>query len=70
VVSFTPQPLYPQGKRPWYPLHRRLGEPQSQSGPGGEEKNSLQKNRIALANKWMDSHIEPFDMACISRYVS
>jgi hypothetical protein len=25
---------------PWYPLARRLGGPQSQSGRGGEEKNS------------------------------
>jgi hypothetical protein len=25
VVSFTPLPLYPQGKSPWYPLDRRLG---------------------------------------------
>jgi hypothetical protein len=25
VVSFTPQPLYPQGKSPLYPLVRRLG---------------------------------------------
>jgi hypothetical protein len=30
----------PQGKSPWYPLDRRLGEPQSRSGRGGEEKNS------------------------------
>jgi len=22
VVSFTPQPLYPQGRSPWYPLDR------------------------------------------------
>jgi len=29
VVSFTPRPLYPQGKSPWYPLDRRLGDPQS-----------------------------------------
>jgi hypothetical protein len=28
VVSFTPRPLYPQGKSPWYPLDRRLGGPQ------------------------------------------
>jgi len=35
-----PQPLYPQGKSPWYPLDRRLGGPQSCSGHGGEEKNS------------------------------
>jgi hypothetical protein len=25
VVSFTPRPLYPQGKSPWYPLDTRLG---------------------------------------------
>jgi hypothetical protein len=30
-----PQPLYPQGKSPWYPLDRRLGVPQSHSGCGG-----------------------------------
>jgi hypothetical protein len=40
VVSFTPRPLYPQGKSPWYPLDRRLGEPQNRSGRGSEEKNS------------------------------
>jgi len=32
VVSFTPRPLYLQRKNPWYPLDRRLGGPQSQSG--------------------------------------
>jgi hypothetical protein len=32
--------LYPQGKSPWYPLDRTLGEPQSRSWRGGEEKNS------------------------------
>jgi hypothetical protein len=40
VVGFTPRPLYPHGKSPWYPLDRRLGGPQSRSGRGGEEKNS------------------------------
>jgi hypothetical protein len=40
VVSFTPRPLYSQGRNPWYPLDRRLGGPQSRSGRGGEEKNS------------------------------
>jgi hypothetical protein len=40
VVSFTPRPLYPQGRSPWYSLARRLGGPQSLSGRGGEEKNS------------------------------
>jgi hypothetical protein len=41
VVSFKPRQLYPQRKSTWYPLDRRLGEPQSRSGRGGEEKNSL-----------------------------
>jgi hypothetical protein len=40
VVSFTPRPIYPQGKSPWYPLDRRVGGPQSCSAHGGEEKNS------------------------------
>jgi hypothetical protein len=40
LMSFTPRPLYPQGKSPWYPLDKRLGGPQSRSGRGGEEKNS------------------------------
>jgi hypothetical protein len=39
VVSFTLQPIYFQGKSPWYPLVRRLGGPQSRSGRSGEEKN-------------------------------
>jgi hypothetical protein len=40
VVSFTPRPLYCQGKSPSYPLDKRLGGSQSLSGRGGEEKNS------------------------------
>jgi hypothetical protein len=40
VVSFTPRPLYPKGKGPWYKLDRRPYGPRSQSGRGGEEKNS------------------------------
>jgi hypothetical protein len=39
VVSSTPLPLYPRGKRPRFPLDRRLGGPQCRSGSGGEEKN-------------------------------
>jgi len=41
VVSFTPRPLYPQGKSPWYPLDRRLSGSQNRSGYCGEEKISL-----------------------------
>jgi hypothetical protein len=40
VVSFTPRPLCPQGKSPWYSLDRSLGGPQSRSRRGGAEKNS------------------------------
>jgi hypothetical protein len=40
VVSFTPGPLYSQGKNPWYLLDRRLDGPQSQFERGDEEKNS------------------------------
>jgi hypothetical protein len=40
AVSFTPLPLYPQEKSPWYPLDWRLGVPQSRSRRDGEEKNS------------------------------
>jgi hypothetical protein len=46
VVSFTPRPLYPQGKSPWYPLDGRLGGPQSRSRYGDEEKNSQSPPRI------------------------
>jgi len=35
-----PQPLYPQGKSPWFPLDRRLGGPKAQSGCSGKEKKS------------------------------
>jgi len=41
VVSFSPQPLYLQGKRLRYPLYRRVGGPQSRSECCGEEKNSI-----------------------------
>jgi hypothetical protein len=34
VVSFLPQPLYPWGKSPWYPMEKR-------SGRCGAEKNLL-----------------------------
>jgi hypothetical protein len=38
VVSFTPLPLYSQGKSPQYPFDRRLAGPQSRPGLSGEEK--------------------------------
>jgi hypothetical protein len=39
MVSFTHRPLYPHGKRPWYPLDRLVG-PQNLSRHCGEKKNS------------------------------
>jgi hypothetical protein len=41
VFSFTPRPIYPQGKISRYALGRRVVGPQSRYGRGGEEKNSL-----------------------------
>jgi hypothetical protein len=32
VIKFTPLPLYPWEKSPWYPLYRRMSESQSRSG--------------------------------------
>jgi hypothetical protein len=32
-----PEPRYPQGRRPRYPLDRRLGEPESRSRLCGED---------------------------------
>jgi hypothetical protein len=34
------QAILPQGKRPWYPLDRKVGGPQSRCERGDEEKNS------------------------------
>jgi hypothetical protein len=50
VVSFTHRPLYPQRKNPRYPLDRWLGEPQSCSGRGDEEKNCQPPPGIELWN--------------------
>jgi hypothetical protein len=38
-MSFTPRPLFCQGRKPRYPLGRGLDGLQSWSGRGGEEKN-------------------------------
>jgi hypothetical protein len=38
AVSFKPRSLYHCAKRPWYPLDRWLGGPQSWSGWCGEKK--------------------------------
>jgi hypothetical protein len=48
VVSFTPGPLYPRGKKSQYPLYRRQGGPQSRSERGGEEKKSQLQPGIEL----------------------
>jgi hypothetical protein len=39
VVSFTPRPLYPQGKSPRHPLNRRRNGPQRRSGRCRDEKD-------------------------------
>jgi len=42
----------PQGKSPWYPLDRRVCEPQSWYGRGGEEKNSQSLPGIELPEEY------------------
>jgi hypothetical protein len=56
VVSFTPRPLYPQRKSPWYLLDRRLGGSQSRCGRGGEEKNSQPPPGIEPQNPDRPAH--------------
>jgi hypothetical protein len=58
VVSFTPLPLYPQGKSPWNPLDRRFGGPKSRSGRGGEEKNSQHPPGILSCGGAIISNLE------------
>jgi hypothetical protein len=41
-----PSRFIPQGKIPWCPLDKRLGEPQSRSGRCGEGKNSQALSRL------------------------
>jgi hypothetical protein len=57
VVSFTPWPLYLQGRRPHCLLDRRLGGPQSQSERGEEENiSSLYRE----SNPWIPI-VQPVD---------
>jgi len=38
VFKLKPQPLYPSGDKPWYPLRRMVGWPRSWSGHKGEQQ--------------------------------
>jgi hypothetical protein len=60
VVSFTPRPLYSQGKSPWYPLDRRPGGPQSRSGRGGEEKSTPLKFQTTINVVYLTTYCEKF----------
>jgi hypothetical protein len=63
MVSFTPRPVYPQGKNSWYPLDRRLGGPQSHSGRGEEEKNYQPHRDIIVINFYVTAKlISPIKM--------
>jgi hypothetical protein len=52
VVSFTPQPLYPQLKNLLYPLDRRLGGPQSRSGVSVNFFNSYDLYQFMSHHLW------------------
>jgi hypothetical protein len=47
-MSFLAPVIYPQGKRPFYPLYRRLGGPQRQGGRIGDNKDLLLSSGIEL----------------------
>jgi hypothetical protein len=53
VPSFTPRPLYLRGKRPRYPLHRRVGWPQNWSGRHGDSKSDSSAV-LPLASRYTD----------------
>jgi hypothetical protein len=67
VVSFTPRPLYSQGKSPWYPLDRRLGGSQSRSGRGGDEKNSQHLSELELRIIQRNIKLLAVDAICLTR---
>jgi hypothetical protein len=73
VVSFTPLPLYPRGKSPRYPLDRRLGGPQRQSGQSGEVKilapTWTQTPTLCLqpvASRYADYAVPALTCVCVS----
>jgi hypothetical protein len=54
MVSFMPLPLYPWGKRPHYPLDRKLGGPRA----GLEDMEKRKKFLILLGLK-LQPHCHP-----------
>jgi hypothetical protein len=58
VIRFTLRQLYPRGKTPQYLLDKRLGEPQSRSGRGVEEKNFQPPPGIELPNPHRLTHTQ------------
>jgi hypothetical protein len=68
VVSFTPGPLYPQRKSPGYPLDRRLGGPQSDSGRGGEEENFQPLPGLEPPTQPMGLHLTHVNPGCFQRW--
>jgi hypothetical protein len=60
VVSFTPRPLYLQGKSLWYPLDLRLGGSQSRSGHGPFMKYLSRRTQllIRVTKRSVEGHLE------------
>jgi len=55
VDTFTPRPLYPQGKSPWYPLDRRLGGPQDTAVNGWPQQIQFNNKTYVIlikSNQW------------------
>jgi hypothetical protein len=57
VVSFTPRPLYTQGKSPWYLLDRRLGGPQSRSDDNNNNNNNKVSKCRRISFHWTQAYM-------------
>jgi hypothetical protein len=63
MVSFTPLPLYPRGKKPRYPLDRRVGGPQRRSRRRGEKSSPyLDSNPDSLVVQPVESRYTDYTL--------
>jgi hypothetical protein len=69
-LSFTPRPLYPQGKSTSHSLDRGLYGPQRLSGHFGKEKNLLALQGIEPWTIWFSHYTDDASLAPNNRFVS
>jgi hypothetical protein len=74
AVSFTPRPLYPQGKSPWYPLDRLKGQtvPWLKKDPVRNQQFIRQQQMFILSSKkrvWKSKIICLFYHTAITEHI-